>query len=247
MEAFTVGALLGDVFFHSIPHMVEHAVAGKHYELSDTLMNMFMLVTAGVFLCYLIEALSKALIGEHSHDEVADEKASKQSHKKKGKSAQTEVLLLQKPSHSHNKKASTFTSLVGDLSHNFTDGVAIAATYSLNTTLGITTTIAILIHEIPHEIGDFAMLFKSGYGFFKIIGFQLLTALGALAGTYVGLAFGEVYMVEGVALASGGFIYMALCIFMEDLRHKSSVKGAFLNTIFAILGLFFMYCVGALE
>ena len=136
---------------------------------------------------------------------------------------------------------------MGDMSHNFTDGLAIAVTFSVDIKLGMSTTLAILIHEFPHEIGDFAILFKAGWGFFTIILFQLITACAALFGTYTGLKIGEFYGVEGVAFASGSFIYMSLCIFMEDLRHKSGIFSAIINIGAIGAGLFFMYCVAVLE
>ena len=55
MESFTVGALLGDVFFHTFPHMVEHVIHDSQYEIADSLMNMFGMVTLAILLCYFIE------------------------------------------------------------------------------------------------------------------------------------------------------------------------------------------------
>ena len=148
MESFTVGALLGDVFFHTFPHMVEHVIHDSQYEIADSLMNMFGMVTLAILLCYFIEIFTKQVLGvSHDHGDKDH------SH-----------------SHSHSK-ANAFVSLIGDMTHNITDGMAIAATFSLNEKLGIMTTIAILIHEVPHEVGDFALLYKSGFSLVKIIGF----------------------------------------------------------------------------
>ena len=113
--------------------------------------------------------------------------------------------------------------------------------------MGFATTLAIFIHEVPHEIGDFAIGFKSGFGFFKIIFFQILTAMGAFLGTYIGLKFGDSFMDEGILIASGAFVYLALCTFMTEMRSKKSVIGGIVNIFVALMGLFFMYCVAVLE
>ena len=144
MESFTVGALLGDVFFHTFPHMVEHVLHDTKYELSDALMNMFGVVCLTILFCYLFEIFTKRVLG-HSHDH-------KEGH-----------------DHSHDHSSNAFVSLIGDMTHNITDGMAIAATFSLDEKLGVMTTIAILIHEVPHEVGDFALLYKSGYSLGKVI------------------------------------------------------------------------------
>lgn len=63
-------------------------------------------------------------------------------------------------SHDHEHNNSTFVFLFGDFLHNFTDGIALGVTFNKNIMLGVSTTIAIFMHEIPHEVGDFAYLLK---------------------------------------------------------------------------------------
>ena len=99
----------------------------------------------------------------------------------------------------------------------------LAVTFNYSLSLGISTTLAIFFHEIPHEIGDFAFLYKRGVSFTKVLGFQILTGLGALLGCFIGIKVGSVYQEEGVLIASGGFVYMALCVFMEEMRHKKGI------------------------
>ena len=97
-------------------------------------------------------------------------------------------------------KSYAVLSLIGDLTHNFTDGLSIGVAYvasnllfdishniiNIDYRMGITTTMAMFFNEIPHEVGDFAILFQLKYSMCKILGFQLITAMGALAGTALG-------------------------------------------------------------
>jgi len=78
---------------------------------------------------------------------------------------------------------------VADFCHNFIDGVSIATSYSLGLTAGISTTIAILFHELPHELGDFGVLMKKKFAMSQILGTQVLTSLGALLGGIICLQF----------------------------------------------------------
>jgi len=73
-------------------------------------------------------------------------------------------------------------NLIADTAHNFTDGMAIAASFTTSYQLGISTTVAVFFHEIPHEIGDFAILIQSGFSKRQAISAQVLTALGAFLG-----------------------------------------------------------------
>ena len=80
-------------------------------------------------------------------------------------------------------KVAAYLNLAADFTHNFTDGLAIGASFLRGPAVGYLTTLSILLHEIPHEIGDFAILIQSGCGKRKAIMLQLVTAVGALSGT----------------------------------------------------------------
>ncbi|KAG1684938.1 Zinc transporter Slc39a7 [Nymphon striatum] len=85
-------------------------------------------------------------------------------------------------------KVAGYLNLAADFTHNFTDGLAIGASYLAGQNIGLVTTITILLHEVPHEIGDFAILIQSGCDRKKAMYLQLVTALGALTGTVFSLA-----------------------------------------------------------
>ena len=105
-------------------------------------------------------------------------------------------------------------NLIADVSHNFTDGLAISASFLSSPAVGLSTTLAVLLHELPHELGDAAILLQAGYSVQQAMGFQLLTALGALLGVAVvavGGAGGGVGSMDWVLpVTAGGFIYVAL-------------------------------------
>lgn len=78
-----------------------------------------------------------------------------------------------------------------DFTHNITDGLAMSASFYTSPTIGATTTVAVFFHEIPHEVGDFALLIQSGFSKRAAMGAQFVTALGALLGTLIGIAVQE--------------------------------------------------------
>lgn len=88
-------------------------------------------------------------------------------------------------------RLSGYLNLIADFTHNITDGLAMASSFYASPTLGATTTMAVFFHEIPHEVGDFALLIQSGFSKNAAMGAQFITALGALLGTVIGIAIQE--------------------------------------------------------
>ena len=88
-------------------------------------------------------------------------------------------------------RLSAYLNLIADFTHNITDGLAISSSFYASPTLGATTTVAVFFHEIPHEVGDFALLIQSGFSKRKAMGAQFVTALGAFLGTCIGIAVQE--------------------------------------------------------
>lgn len=78
-----------------------------------------------------------------------------------------------------------------DFTHNITDGLAMSASFYASPTIGATTTVAVFFHEIPHEVGDFALLVQSGFTKRQAMGAQFVTAIGAFLGTLIGIAVQE--------------------------------------------------------
>ena len=94
-------------------------------------------------------------------------------------------------------RLSAYLNLIADFTHNITDGLALSSSFYASPTLGATTTVAVFFHEIPHEVGDFALLIQSGFSKKRAMGAQFVTAVGALLGTCLGIAVQEFGKSEG--------------------------------------------------
>lgn len=88
-------------------------------------------------------------------------------------------------------KLSAYLNIIADFTHNITDGLAMSSSFYASPTIGATTTLAVFCHEIPHEVGDFALLIQGGMNKRMAMGLQFVTALGALLGTFIGIAVQE--------------------------------------------------------
>lgn len=107
-----------------------------------------------------------------------------------------------------------------DFTHNITDGLAMSASFYASPTIGATTTVAVFFHEIPHEVGDFALLVQSGFSKRAALGAQFVTAVGALLGTVIGIAVQE-FGGSSSAEATGG---------AEALWQPSHGRGGLMGT-----------------
>merc|ERR1711939_1047734 len=100
-------------------------------------------------------------------------------------------------------KLAGYLNLIADFTHNITDGLAMSSSFYASPTIGATTTVAVFFHEIPHEVGDFALLIQSGFSKRQAMGAQFLTALGALLGTVIGIFVQEYGGNSSSAAATG--------------------------------------------
>lgn len=141
-------------------------------------------------------------------------------------------------------------NLVGDAAHNLIDGILIAASFIVSFPLGVATTTAVVLHEIPQELSDFGVLLHSGFSKKRAILFNLLSALFALVGAVFALLLGE--SVSGFAdliipLAAGGFLYIALSDLIPELHKEERFQNNLLQFVFIIAGIFVMYLLLFLE
>ncbi|KAK3324156.1 zinc transporter [Cercophora scortea] len=111
--------------------------------------------------------------------------------KKRGKSPAAKEDKKQAKEVNPSAKLGGYLNLIADFTHNITDGLAMSASFYASPTIGATTTVAVFFHEIPHEVGDFALLVQSGFSKKQAMGAQFVTAVGALLGTVIGIAVQE--------------------------------------------------------
>ena len=140
----------------------------------------------------------------------------------------------------------TYMSLIGDGIHNFIDGLIIAAGFSVNTALGISTSIAVLSHEIPQEIGDFGILVYGGFSKVKALFFNFLSALTAMVGAVVGVfLFSAVESLTGalIPFAAGGFIYICASDLIPELHKEPKLLKSLLSFLMFIMGIAFMIAI----
>ena len=139
--------------------------------------------------------------------------------------------------------AFTYLNLIGDGFHNFLDGMVIAASFIVSFKLGMVTTLAVVLHEIPQELGDFGVLIYGGFSKSKALAYNFISALTAVLGAIVG------YFISGVAanfsqfilpLTAGGFIYIAGSDLIPEIHKQTDLKRSTLAFISFFLGIVFM-------
>ncbi|XP_070548906.1 zinc transporter ZIP12-like [Ptychodera flava] len=131
--------------------------------------------------------------------------------------------------------------IIGDGVHNFADGLAIGAAFCIDLASGISTSIAIFCHELPHEFGDFAILLSTGMGYKRAIFWNLMSALMAFGGLYTGLAVGNINDASQwiFAITAGMFLYLSLADMTPQMMSPNvkSVKDAWLVFLWQNIGL----------
>lgn len=140
--------------------------------------------------------------------------------------------------------------LITDGVHNFIDGIIIAASYMVSVEVGIATTIAVILHEIPQEIGNFGVLVHAGYTRMKALWFNFLSALTSFAGAGLAILLGtltESFALWLLPIAGGGFIYVALSDLIPELHKDRRVSQGVIQVVAIVVGVAAMTALLALE
>jgi len=225
LVSVAAGALFGDALIHLIPEAIENAE-------NEALVPIFVL--AGILFFFILE---KFLRWKHIHD--VENECENEIH---------EQILV--PEGNVKIKPLGHLVIVSDGIHNFIDGIIIAISYLVSIEVGIATTIAIILHEIPQEISDFGVLMHAGFKKMKAIFINFLSALSAIVGAVLALVVGttiESFIPLVVAFAAGSFLYIAGSDLVPEI-HKTSHPGRSLIQFLAILlGVSFMLLLLLLE
>lgn len=207
--SFATGALLAVAFWGLIPHAFEEIKPEQFQSLSGT-------VLAGILIFFVLE---KLLIWRHCHY------GSCEAHGDDGHAHEA--------GHSHHGhhlvKSAGVLIILGDSIHNFVDGILIAAAFLTDIKLGIVTSLAVAAHEIPQEVGDFAILLESGYGKAKALLYNILSSLATVLGgvlAYFSLDELHASLPYFLALAASSFIYIAVADLIPSLHKKTDLRAS---------------------
>lgn len=214
LVSFAAGTMLAVAFFDLIP---------KAVEIADGL-PVFTFIFSGIVIFFVVE---KLLYWYHCHNGRCETHHG-----------------INRKGHIQMVKPVAALNLFGDGIHNFLDGAIIAASFLVDTSLGIVTTFAVILHEIPQEIGDFTVLIYSGLSRGKALFFNFLSALTALLGAFVAFFFNEfVQMGEPILLsfAAGGFIYIAAADLIPELHHDQKFPRSLIQLAWFAIGVVVIY------
>jgi zinc and cadmium transporter len=141
------------------------------------------------------------------------------------------------------------TNLFGDGLHNFVDGAIIAASFSVSMELGLATSLAVALHEIPQELGDFAILVHAGLPPRRALLLNFLTALTAVAGGVVTLLFSSLADIERLFLpfSAGAFVYIASTDLIPELHKEPEPRKSLVQLVALLAGVGVMAALLAFE
>lgn len=154
------------------------------------------------------------------------------------------------PTSHHHPHPFAVMNLIGDSLHNFIDGLVIGASYLISMPVGIATTLAVFLHEIPQEIGDFGVLLHGGFNKGKALLINFLTALTSVLGTVIALLIGsraEAFSLVLLPLTAGGFIYIAGSDLIPELHKEVTPSKSILQLFSILIGIGLMVLLLLLE
>ena len=221
LVSYAVGALLGAAFLDILPHLFEET---KHPAR-----------TAGFILFGLLFffMLEKLLLWRHHHHHSEEEQAEAEAQ-------------MRHAGHDHGR--SGWMIIFGDAFHNFTDGVIIAGAFLADVKLGVVTSLAIIAHEIPQEIGDFVVLLHSGFSKRRALFWNLVSGMAAMLGgliAYFALSHVVGLIPDILAFAAASMIYVAVADLIPGLHKKTALSDSLGQVAFIALGIASIWVIHA--
>ena len=209
MVSYAIGAMLGTVFLDILPEAIK---------LTRNVAALSGMVLFGILLFFILE---KLVLWRHCHHEHCE----------------AHELLAGEHNHDHGR--SGLMIMVGDTFHNFVDGVIIAAAFLTNVQLGIVTALAIIAHEIPQEVGDFAILLHSGYSKVRALQLNLASSLASILGGVLGyftLQTMQSWIPSLLALAAASMLYVAVADLIPGLHKRAQLRDTLEQVGLIVLG-----------
>ena len=240
-QALAAGGLLGDVFLHTLPHAYADEAADHHHHqqqqhnhesvaVEKASIGLMVLIGFAVFLIF--DILVRSVGGDHHHHVHCHGLCADASTREQNTQPTATNRLF---------NSTILLNLAADSLHNFTDGLAIGASFAASSghhdnesvvallkSRGGMASLSVLMHELPHELGDFSILVSNGMSKRQAIAAQFSTAIAAFIGTIVGLlasAFDDTLGHEVLLpFVSGGFVYLAACSILPELLEERDVS-----------------------
>jgi zinc and cadmium transporter len=221
LVSFAIGALLGAALLALLPHALESPqIHGAHQILIAVLLGLL-----GFFV------LEKLVIWRHCHVEGCEAHGG-HFHAEAVERAQ--------------QRAAGSLILIGDGIHNLVDGVLIAAAFLTSVELGVVTSLAVIAHEIPQELGDFAVLLNSGYSRGKALLYNVLASLTTVVGGVVAwfsLSLAQHAVPYVLAIAASSFLYIAVADLIPGLHKRPEFSATVQQLALIALGVLMIYVV----
>jgi len=246
MVSFAIGALLGAAFLAILPHALEAPGVHDAHTVTGT-------VLAGLLVFFLLE---KFVLWRHCHTDECEVHGSTSAAGGRTPGAAEVHGSLPGVTHVHahdltqqRASAAGYLIVIGDGVHNFVDGVLIAAAFLTDLHLGIVTAVAVAAHEIPQEVGDFAILLHSGFSRAKALFYNVLSSLTTVIGgtlAYFSLGFAQTALPYVLAVAASSFIYIAVADLIPGLHKRLEPMVTLQQVVLIAAGVSFIYFTHAL-
>ena len=247
--SYAMGAMLGAVFLEILPEAIEASIAA-----GSSIQQMTATVLLGILLFFTLE---KLVIWRHCHgnhcevhavhteEECPDHSNTSNTEKAKDQSATKykavgassvnkpsigvlEVSYSHVHSHGHDHGRSGMMIMIGDTFHNFVDGILIASAFMVDVKVGIVTSVAIIAHEIPQEVGDFLILLHSGYSKKQAFVFNLVSSFATVFGgtiAYFALSHVQGWVPSILGLAAASILYVAVADLIPTLHKRTELRA----------------------
>ncbi len=227
LVAFSAGSILGASYFDLLPEAIELFTMESVVEsVVERVLNpvVFIYITLGFILFFFLE---RFIYWYHGHPHESDISAE----------AVDRVAT----------KGFAYLNLIGDGIHNFVDGMVIAASFLIGFSVGLATTIAVIFHELPQEMGDYGILIYGGVKRHRALLLNFVVSFTVVVGGISAILFIEtVEALSGllIAFAAGGFIYLAASELIPELHKEKSFKKSAVQFVVFILGITLIWSLG---